>query len=243
MKPILGHARSESLSQTRDLFVQRLNSIGCLQGSRMLDVGCGDGTFTLPLGKRFDEVYGIDIQGTNIEAFRGKLAAGGKYKPSQQSATCLEFPNAYFDSIVSIETFEHIDKPKIAAEECWRVLKPGGELLITVPNRWFPCENHGGVILGRRFGRLPLVTYLPPLHDAVADARVFTVGSLDRLFGGVGFERTAVGWLWPTFEHEGNPMQRYIRRLFPLMRTLEHSPIAFLGTSIVARFTKRTACS
>jgi ubiquinone/menaquinone biosynthesis C-methylase UbiE len=138
MKPIVGHARSEALSRTRDLFVERLRSIGHLQGARMLDVGCGDGTFTIPLGEKFREVYGIDIQEFNIEAFRRKLASDSKHKPLIQSATSMDFPDAYFDSIISIETFEHIDDPAKAAEECRRVLKPGGELLITVPNRWFP---------------------------------------------------------------------------------------------------------
>lgn len=241
MKPIVGHTRSEAHVQTRELFVERLRSMGCLCGTRMLDVGCGDGTFTIPLGEKFEEVYGIDVQETNIQAFCGKLAANGKYRPSLQSATRIAFPDAYFDSIVSIETFEHIDDPVKAADECWRVLKRGGELLITVPNRWFPCENHGGVVLGHRFGRLPLITYLPPVHNAVSDARVFTVKALDRLFRVSGFDRTAVGWLWPTFEHGGNPMQRYLRPLFPVMRRLERCPIAFLGTSIVARFGKPLA--
>ena len=33
-------------------------------------------------------------------------------------------------------------------------------------------------------------------------------------FGASGFEPTAVGWLWPTFEHGGNPMQRYLQVAF-----------------------------
>jgi SAM-dependent methyltransferase len=226
MKPILGHARTEASFQTRDLFVERLRAMGHLQGTRMLDVGCGDGTFTIPLGEKFREVYGIDVQESNIEAFRRKLASDCKYKPSLQSATRINFPNAHFESIVSIETFEHIDHPAKAAEECWRVLSPGGEFLITVPNRWFPCENHGGIVFGHRFGRLPLVTYLPPVHNAVSDARVFTVRALDRLFSRYGFQRTEVSWLWPTFEHLGNPMQPYIRWLFPLMRRLPLNLIA-----------------
>jgi SAM-dependent methyltransferase len=241
MKPIVGHARGEALAKTRELVVERLRSIGHLEGSRMLDVGCGDGTFTMPLGEKFAEVYGIDVQSFNIEAFRSKVGSVSKYVPLLQSARKIDFPNAHFDSIISIETFEHIDDPRKAVAECCRVLKADGEFLITVPNRWFPCENHGGTVLGHRFGRLPLITYLPPIHDAIADARVFTVRALDRLFATVGFERTSVSWLWPTFEHGGNPLQRYIRPLFPLMRKLEHSPLAFLGTSIVARFARPLA--
>src|SRR5271170_40695 len=235
MKPGLGAARSESLWRTRDLFCDRLTSMGCLQGARLLDVGCGDGTFTIPLGENFEEIYGIDVQESNIRGFLSKLDPHSKYKPLLQPATRTDFPDSYFDAIITIETFEHIDEPHAAAAECWRVLKPGGELLITVPNRWFPCENHGATILGRKFSRVPLITYLPPLHNAVAYARVYTVGALDRLFGRYGFERKDVGWLWPTFEHQGNPLQKYFKPLFPLMRKLERSPLAFFGTSIIAR--------
>jgi SAM-dependent methyltransferase len=164
------------------------------------------------------------VQESNINAFRSNLASESKYKPLLRSATDMPFPDAHFESIISIETFEHIDDPQKAASECWRVLKPFGEILITVPNRWFPCVNHGGVIFGKRFGRLPLITYFPAIHDAVSDARVFTVKELNRIFGSVGFQRTAVGWLWPTFEHNGNPIQRYIKGLFPLMRRLGARP-------------------
>src|ERR1700730_7455489 len=126
MKPIVGHTRSEAHVQTRELFDDRLRSMGCLCGTRMLDVGCGDGTFTIPLGEKFREVYGIDVQESNIQAFRNKVVSDSKFEPSLQSATCIAFPSDHFDSIISIETFEHIDNPAKAAEECWRVLKAGG---------------------------------------------------------------------------------------------------------------------
>ena len=77
--------------------------------------------------------------------------------------------------------------PAKAAEECWRVLKPGGELLITVPNRWFPCENHAWHCAWPQiWPNCRFVTYLPLIPTTqVSDARVFTVRALVRLFWGV----------------------------------------------------------
>jgi SAM-dependent methyltransferase len=154
------------------------------------------------------------------------------------SASQLAFPSRYFDSVLSVEAFEHIEEVQSAASECHRVLVAGGELVVTVPNRWFPCENHGGNVLGIKFTRLPLVTYFPWLHDRVADLRVYTVSSLDRLFVPKGFTRTHCDYLWPTFEHEGNPLQPLLKPLFPVTRVLESSPVKSFGSSIVVRYVK-----
>jgi SAM-dependent methyltransferase len=240
MTPILGHSRSDECGRTRDVYVGAIRESCRLEGRRLLDLGCGDGTFTIPLGETFEEVYGVDVQPANIERF-ARRAPSRKYRPLLMSAAALEFPDGHFDRIVSLEAFEHIDDMRRAAAECWRVLRPGGEFVVTAPNRWFPCENHGGRLLGREFGRLPLLTYLPPLHARFANARVFTVRGLDALFEGAGFRRIHVRWLWPTFEHGGNPLQRYLRPLFPVMRTMERSPLKFLGTSILAVYRKPAA--
>jgi hypothetical protein len=119
------------------------------------------------------------------------------------------------------------------------VLRSGGELLITVPNRWFPFENHGMRIGSREFAtRIPLLPYLPWLHRRLSLARVFTVRDLDSLFVTRGLKRVAVDYAWPTFEHGGNPLQRFLRPLFGLMRWLEQSPLRLLGTSVVVRYVK-----
>jgi SAM-dependent methyltransferase len=242
-KPVLGDCRCENCVKTLQVVLERLQRVSSLRGHRLLDVGCGDGTFTIPAGRGYGEVYGIDIQKENVAVFRNKLTDDGKYHPLLMSACDMDFPDNFFDTIISLETFEHLEHPAAAAAECHRVLVDDGELVITVPNRWFPCENHGGRVLGVEFRRLPLITYLPWLHDRVANARVFTVATLDRVFLPQGFRRTDVGYLWPTFEHGGNPLQPLLRPFFPVMRALEVSRIGFLGTSIVARYTKdlRTA--
>jgi SAM-dependent methyltransferase len=155
------------------------------------------------------------------------------------SASAMTFPNDYFDTIVTIETLEHVQDLDGAAREICRVLKPGGELLITVPNRWFPFENHGMRIGNWSCGRVPLLTYIPWLHRRIALARVFTVRALDSLFAKGGLIRAAVDYAWPTFEHNGNPFQRYLKPLFGFMRTMEDSPFRMFGTSIVVKYIRR----
>ncbi len=47
--------------------------------------------------------------------------------------TNLSFANDTFDAVIHSDTLEHIPNPDLALKECWRVLKPGGALLFTVP--------------------------------------------------------------------------------------------------------------
>ena len=240
---VLGGARNEqACPRTIPVFLAGINRVCRLRGQRLLDIGCGDGTFTIMVGSEFREVHGVDVQPENIELFKRRVGNESKYTPHLCSATRLNFPCEYFDAVISIECLEHVDNLDAIAHECFRVLKPGGQLVITVPNRWYPIEGHGGTLFGKRFFRLPLITYLPWLHDRVAAARVFTVRRLDRLFVPLGFERHALAYLWPTFEHGGGSavrvMQRALRWTYPVMRRMERSPVRMFGSSIVVRYQK-----
>lgn len=208
-------------------------------GGRLLDIGCGEGVFTAELGKEFCEVYGIDVQEKFLERFRQNVKADPRFHVLNASAAAMNFPNEFFDTIVTIETLEHIADLPNTASEIFRVLRPGGELLITVPNRWFPFENHG-IRIGswEKGGRIPLITYWPWLHRRLAIARVFTVADLDRLFTPLGLKRSTVDYAWPTFEHGGNPFQHYLRPLFGLMRKMENSPARMFGSSVIVRYSK-----
>ena len=232
----LGAARSDAQRKTTEVVLQGLQRVADLHGGRLLDVGCGNGLFTAHIGERFKEVVGIDIQASNVDAFLERELPN-KYSVFQMSSANIEFPDGYFDAVMSIETLEHVGELKAFGpidHQC----TDGGQLVITVPNRWFPFETHGGVIFGKRFGRLPLITYIPFLHARFAEARVFTVAALDRLFCSRGFKRERVSYLWPTFEHGGNTFQRYLRWSFPFMRVMERSPLEFFGTSIVVSYRK-----
>ena len=227
------------MRKTVDLTTGKLRRLGDLRGDRLLDVGCGDGAFTRILGADFREVHGIDVQETYLERFRDEVKGDNRYDIANMSASSMTFPDAHFDTIVTIETLEHVPDLAGAAREICRVLRPGGELLVTVPNRWFPFENHGMRIGSwERQGRIPLLTYLPMLHRRFSLARVFKVRDLDLLFVTGGLRRVAVDYAWPTFEHGGNRLQPLLRPLFGLMRTLERSPVRMFRSSVIVRYVK-----
>jgi len=46
----------------------------------------------------------------------------------------LPFPNGAFDRVVSIDVHEHVDNPEVVNQEICRILRPGGQLIVTTPN-------------------------------------------------------------------------------------------------------------
>jgi SAM-dependent methyltransferase len=235
----VGAPRGTELRKTLDVITRKLRRLGSFSGQRMLDVGCGDGAFTTILGRDFREVCGIDVQEEYLRRFRAAVAGDARFQVANMSASAMTFPDAHFDTIVSIETLEHIPDLAGAAKEMHRVLRPGGELIITVPNRWFPFENHGMRIGSwERHGRIPLLTYMPFLHRRWSLARVFTASDLDSLFVSQGLTRVGLDYAWPTFEHGGNRLQSVLKPLFGAMRALEESPFRMFGTSVIVRYIK-----
>ena len=98
---------------------------------RLLDVGCGIGTFLHLAREHGWEPYGIDPSKS------GSAFAQEKYKLDVRCADIFQadFPSAYFDAIVLYHVLEHISELNPFLSELRRVLKPEtGTLVIEVPN-------------------------------------------------------------------------------------------------------------
>ncbi len=97
---------------------------------RVLDVGCGPG-FVLeqvPMG----ELHGVDLSEHLVEMARQRL--DGRAEIRHGSAEELPYESGIFDAVFCTEVLEHTLRPDVAIAECVRVLKPGGRLVLTVPN-------------------------------------------------------------------------------------------------------------
>lgn len=96
----------------------------------ILDAGCGTGNFTIKLAESGAHVVGIDISEEMIHQAQKKLSNQETIQFVPMDIYQLEFPDQTFDIVVSMTAFEFIDQAKKAFEELYRVLKPGGQLLI-----------------------------------------------------------------------------------------------------------------
>lgn len=113
-------------------FVERLNLRG---GEKVLDAGCGTGTLLAALSASAKiEATGVDISPKAGPHFLKRLPAATFH--AGDLAT-LPFENATFDVVVSTDTLEHCSKPHKVVAELVRVTKPGGKLMISVPDGRF----------------------------------------------------------------------------------------------------------
>jgi SAM-dependent methyltransferase len=237
-RPALGGPAQEN-SLVVKLLSEKLRGLTSFQGENYLDIGCGNGAFTLLLGEGFIRTFGIDVEPLRLQTFLQKARFGESHLlVAQMSAEELGFPAEHFDVITAIEVIEHIADLSKALSEVKRVLKPGGVVCITCPNRLFPFETHG--IRWREkeiVGRFPLLPYIPWLHSRLALARVFTLHELDGLLTPLGFRRCGVDFAFPTLER-GSRLGRAMRPFRGFLRFLERTPLKILGVSTVACYEK-----
>jgi len=98
------------------------------EGNRILDNGCGRGDFL-----RGFEKCGMEVYGTDYEKIFDGVYAGINLETDK-----LPFEDNYFDVVFTKSVIEHIHKPEIYLNEMYRVLKPGGRIIVMVPD-WHSC--------------------------------------------------------------------------------------------------------
>ncbi|MBK9091425.1 MAG: class I SAM-dependent methyltransferase [Anaerolineae bacterium] len=99
------------------------------KSAAILDVACGDGFYVHSLASDFALVGGdVSIDGIRrSEKWRGLKLYQGDF--------CnLPFRDASWDSILALDVLEHLHSPQKALAEAYRVLKPGGYFILSVPN-------------------------------------------------------------------------------------------------------------
>ena len=194
-----------------------------------LENGCGVGMYVERLRLHARRVIGLEYDferagEAHLRSARIVCAAGEQ----------LPFPDGSFDAILSHEVLEHVQNDRLAVQEMVRVLRPGGRVILFVPNRGYPFETHGIYWRGKyRFGNIPLVNYLPRRwrNRLAPHVRIYQTNDLEKLFAGL-----PVRWVYRTviFGAYDNIIARYPRLgswLRSFLQTLEKTPLRSLGLS------------
>lgn len=133
----------------------------CLEGLRILDVGCGGGLISEALAKRGAMVTGVDASAMSIEVAR---------RHAQQSGLLVDYRHCLagqllaederFDVVINAEVVEHVPDQAALINDCARLVKPSGSLVLATLNR--TVKSWIIAILGAEY----VMRYLPiGTHD------------------------------------------------------------------------------
>jgi SAM-dependent methyltransferase len=176
------------------------------KGARILDAGCGAGEYLRLFAPISDERYGVDISPKMV-------AEASKYGQARVGdVRNLPYADAEFDYVLSILAISHCGDPQRALSELRRVCRPGGTLVLILPNRFsiFCPIRRIAVALGKY---------------TLGDSDHFTQPRLIRDGKKLGLEVTGFAlWNRPTLCETpirqavasfGNALDRALHALFP----------------------------
>jgi SAM-dependent methyltransferase len=118
-----------------------LDRLGVVAGTRLLDIGCGNGRHAFAAWKAGSGVVAVDASVAelgDVATMAGAMLVAGEVSTIDGGvlagdALALPFADRSFDVIVASEIFEHILDDHAAMRECARVLRPDGVVALSVP--------------------------------------------------------------------------------------------------------------
>jgi protein-L-isoaspartate O-methyltransferase/GR25 family glycosyltransferase involved in LPS biosynthesis len=105
-----------------------------VKGRRVLDIACGEGFGSAMMAEHAERVWGVDID-RHAVAHASANYARDNLRYLVGSCAGIPLPDASVDVVVSFETIEHHDEHDAMMDEIRRVLRPGGVLVISSPDK------------------------------------------------------------------------------------------------------------
>ncbi|MBI4547234.1 MAG: class I SAM-dependent methyltransferase [Ignavibacteriae bacterium] len=173
-----------------DRVLRQLASVTDVRGKRVLEVGAGTGRDSIGLARQGADVFQLDYATNALKLMRQVAEENGvNVHIVGGDAFHLPFPNAIFDIIFHQGLLEHFRKPQAThlLKENIRILKPGGLLLVDVPQRYhlYTVMKHILIALNAWFAGWE---------------REFSVGELEQKLRGLGLTlvRSYGEWMYPS---------------------------------------------
>ena len=148
-------------------------------GRQLLDIGCGSGLFCAQIAHHCDSVFGLEIAHAPLQAAR---ALGVLSVQADVSEYGLPFNDTSFDTVTLLSVLQYLSDPAAALAESRRVLRPGGRVLLSVPN----MRTVGKIWRLVFRGVFPTTSQDTVGYDG-GTIHYFCVSDVDRLLKAAGF--------------------------------------------------------
>lgn len=126
------------LHQINPLRLEWIDGQACLNGKRVLDVGCGGGILADAMARKGAQVQGIDLSTKALKVAQLHALEAGtpnlQYREVSAEALAQEQP-AYYDVVTCMEMLEHVPDPASIVRACATLVKPGGWVFFSTLNR------------------------------------------------------------------------------------------------------------
>ena len=118
--------------------------LGYLRLGDVLDAGCGDGAIASLLAPRCRSLTCLDSSARMLQAARRRLRAQRNVAFAAADVHALPFPDGHFDHVLLLHVLTYAEHPELALREAGRVLRPGGDLVIST----LAHHEHGELTAG-----------------------------------------------------------------------------------------------
>jgi len=139
-------------------------------GQEVLEIGCGNGNFTVLLAQQCLRVVAVDLDQEYVRAAKSRLAGKAGVKVLHADATQMQWRSS-FDTVVMLDVLEHIQDDVQMLRSLSHCLKPQGKLIVKVP---------------------ALEWLYSPMDEAIGHYRRYNKNTLNKSFRKAGFSNPSM---------------------------------------------------
>jgi 2-polyprenyl-3-methyl-5-hydroxy-6-metoxy-1,4-benzoquinol methylase len=230
-------ARGKPADYGQELVKRRFrltSSLVDLRNKTVLDFGCGNGAQTIEFLGSGCRITGVDIDQQDLDVLKEYLQSNNldSIVAVRYDGSTLPLESSSFDVILSYEVIEHVQNESQTLEELSRVLKPGGEMVISVPNKGWVFETHGANLPLLPWNRVPFFSWLPhSIHSRFAKARIYKKNEIIRLLADHRFDILTTMYITAPMDVVKAPWLKNLLR--STVFTGDTTTVSMLSTSIL----------
>ena len=199
---------------------------------KILDIGCGPAVMTKEVVNLGWDYTGIDISDKMIEEAKQKFPNNPRVKFEIGSVEKINSPDNNYAAIIAMGLVEYLEDDVQAIVEMRRVLRPGGKLLVSLPNWWSPMRMWDRCLFA------PISRFIKKLFGRESKKfyqKEFRPGQYRKLLIRNGFK--PVKTIAYNFRLLPKPLDLWLPslsvRLSKIFEWLHRTPLWFLGTGVI----------